>query len=132
MRRPTLITLIAFAVLSLAAYNAGRAAVAIQATELLLSLGLVAPQRALVVTGVLWALGWGVAAVGLFRLRRWARSWTPAAMVLYQANLWLVRLTLEKSPNEPLTRPADAAVSILSIAVVWAVLRWSRVRRAFL
>ena len=131
-RRTAAISLIAFAVLSLAAYNAWRATVAIRETDFLLSLGLVEPQRALIVTGVGWAIGWGIAAVGLYRLKRWAWRWTLVAIALYQANLWLVRLTLEKSSHEALTRPGDAAMSFLSIAGVWAILWWPRVRRAFL
>lgn len=133
MRRPFVITLLAFAMLSLAAFNAWRAVLAIQIQQLdfLRDFHLSGPQTALTLTGILWVFGFGAPAVGLFRLRRWARRWTLAAIVLYQANLWLIRLAFERSSTEPPTRPADAAISILSILLVWAILWWPRVRRAF-
>ncbi len=119
--------------LSLAAFNAWRAVLAVQIQQLdfLRDFDLSGPQTALTLTGILWAFGFGASAIGLFRLRRWARRWTLAAIALYQANLWLIRLAFERSSMEPLTRPADAAVSILSILLVWAILWWPRVRRAF-
>ena len=131
MKRPFVITLFALAVLSLAAYNAGRAIVAIRQYDLMHSLGLDAPQLALTLTGIAWAFGFGAAALGLYRLRPWARTWMLAAIVLYQANRWLLRLAFERSPDELLTRPADAAIAILSIVLVWAIALWPRVRRVF-
>ena len=95
------------------------------------SLGLDGPQAVLTLTGLTWTIGFGAAATGLFRLKLWARRWMLIAIVLYQANLWLVRLALEKSSDGPRTRPADAAISIVSIALVWVILYWPRVRRAF-
>jgi hypothetical protein len=133
MRRPLVITLLALAMLSLAGLNAWRAVLAIQIQQLdfLREYDLGGPQTALTLTGLLWAFGFGALAVGLFRLKRRARRWTLAAMVLYQVNLWLIRLAFERSSIEPLTRPADAAISILGILLVWAILWWPRVRRAF-
>jgi hypothetical protein len=131
MRRPFVITLIALAVLSLAAYNAGRAIAAIRQYDLMHSLGLDAPQFALALTGIVWAIGFGAAAFGLYRLKPWARAWMLAAIVLYQANRWLLRLAFERSTGEPLTRPADATIALLSIVLVWAIALWPRVRRVF-
>ena len=131
MKRPFRITLIALGVLSLAAFNAWRAMLVLQRFEDMRSQGLEGPALALLLTGTVWAVGFGAAAFGLYRLQRWARLWTMAAIALYQANLWLIRLSFEKSPDEPLTRPADAAIAILSIAVVWGVLSWPSLRRMF-
>jgi len=131
MERPFRITLIALGVLSLAAFNAWRAILVVLRFEYLRGLSLEGPALALALTGIVWAAGFGAAAIGLYRLRRWARLWSMAAIALYQANLWLIRLSFEKSPDEPLTRPADAAIAILSIAVVWGVLSWPSLRRMF-
>jgi len=131
MKRPFRITLIALGVLSLAVFNAWRAILVIQGSEDLRSLGLASLAIALLLTGIAWAILFGAAAFGVYRLRRWARLWTMAAIVLYQVNLWLIRLIFEKSPDELLTRPADAAIAVLSIAVVWGVLSWPSLRRVF-
>jgi hypothetical protein len=131
MKRPFRITLIVLGVLSLAVFNAWRAILAARQFEYLRGLSLEGPALALSLTGLVWAAGFGVAAIGLYRLRRWARLWTMAAIAFYTANLWLIRLIFEKSPDEPLTRPADAALAVLSIAVVWGVLSWPSLRRMF-
>jgi hypothetical protein len=123
--------MLALVVLSLAVFNAGRAVVAFRQAGLMSELGLSGALVALVITGAVWAIGFGAAAIGLYRLKRWARRWLLVAVILYQANLWWIRLTFERSSFEPLTRPADAALSILSVAVVWALLWWPRIRRAF-
>lgn len=131
MKRSFLITLFALGVLSLAAFNLQQALGASQQAEFMRSLGQAGPQAALTATGSAWAIGFGVAAIGLYRLKRWARRWLLVAIVLYQANLWLIRLSFGRSSYELLTRPTDAVISILSILFVWAFLSWPRVRRAF-
>jgi len=130
--RPFSVTFIALAVLSLAAANLVRLTQAMQQAELMRSLGLAAPQAALALTGAFWTIGFGLAAIGLYRMRRTARVWTLAAIVLYQANLWLIRFAFDKASAEPMTRPADAAITLLTILLVWAyLLFWPSVRRAF-
>jgi len=132
MKRPFRITLIALGVLSLALFNAWRAVLVARRLEDMRDLGLEGPAAAaLLLTGIVWAVGFGAAAFGLYRLRRWARRWAMAGIVLYQASLWLIRLIFEKSPDEPLTRPADAAIALLGIVVVWGVLSWPSLRRTF-
>src|SRR4030067_1113048 len=131
MRRPFRVTLFALAVLSLALFNLQRFTQALSQAEFMRSLGLHAPQIALAITGAAWSAGFGAAAIGLYRLKDWARRWTLAEIVLSQVNAWLIRLVFARSSDEALTRPADAAISILSIAVVWAFLFWPRVRQGF-
>jgi len=132
MKRPFRITLIALGVISLALFNAWRAVLVARRLEDMRDLGLEGPAAAaLLLTGIVWAVGFGAAAFGLYRLRRWARRWAMAGIVLYQASLWLIRLIFEKSPDEPLTRPADAAIALLGIVVVWGVLSWPSLRRTF-
>jgi len=131
MKRPFRVTLFAVAVLSLALFNLVRLGQALSQAELMRSLGLEAPLTALEITGAVWTLGFGVAAVGLYLLKRWAWRWMLAAIVLYQVNSWLIRIAIERSSDEMLTRPADMAISLLSIVLVWAFLFWPRVRRSF-
>ena len=131
MKRPFRVTLFALAVLSLALFNLARVVQAVREADLMLSHNLQAPLVANIVSGSVWAIGFGAAASGLYRLKRWARRWTLAAIVLYLINLWLIRLAFSRSSDEVLTRPADAAIAILSILVVWAFLFWPGVRRAF-
>lgn len=131
MKRPFRVILFAVAVLSLALFNAGRVIQAIHDANLFLNYNLQAALAANFFTGAFWAIGFGAAAIGLWRLRRWARTWMLIAIVVYLANLWIVRLAFARSSDEPSTRPADAALSILSIVIVWAFLFWPRVRKAF-
>ncbi len=131
MGRPLRVTVIAVTVLLLAAANFVRFVQVLNQAEFMRSLGLAGPWAAWGLTGALWTVGFGAAAIGLYRLKRPAWRWTLAAIVLYQANLWLIRLAFEESPTEALTRPADAAISILSVVIVWAVLLTPRARRVF-
>jgi len=112
-------------------FNLARVVQAVRQADLMLSHNLQAPLVANSVSGLAWAIGFGVAAIGLYRLQRRARRWTLAAIVLYLVNLWLIRLAFSRSSDEVFTRPADAALSMLSILVVWAFLFWPGVRRAF-
>lgn len=131
MRRPFVVTVLAVAVLLLSAANLIVLAQALEQADFMRSLGLEGPLAAHVISGAVWTIGFGAAAVGLARLKRWAWRWALAAIVLYQADVWLMRLAFEKSATGAQSRPADAALSILSILLVWAILLWPRVRRAF-
>jgi type VI protein secretion system component VasK len=84
-----------------------------------------------IVTGAAWSIGFVIAALGLWRLKAWGRHWLLIAIVAYQLQVWIGRLTLERSSYEALTRPAAVAVSIGSIAIVWFSLYLPKIRRAF-
>jgi hypothetical protein len=131
MRRPFVVTAVAVAVLLLAAFNLLRLVEAANRAELLRSLGLDGPLAALIATGAVWAIGFGAAGIGLYRLKRWAWRWTLIASVLYQANDWLIRLAFEKSATDAQTRGVDALFSLFSVIFVWAILLLPRVRQAF-
>ena len=131
MRRPFSVTLLAVAVLLLALFNLLRFTQALDDAYLMIDLHLAAPLAANFSTGAMWGIGFGALSIGLCRLRRWARNGTLIAIVLYHINVWLIRLIFSQSPDEVLTRPVDAAISALSILVVWGVLFLPRVRRAF-
>ncbi len=131
VKRPFGVTLLAVAVLLLAAWNAGQAAVAAQQLSFMRSLGAGVPGELLVVTGATWAIGFVIATLGLWRLTAWGRHWTLIVVVAYQLQIWIERFTLERSSYEALTRPAAVAFSIGSMAIVWLVLFLPKIRRAF-
>ena len=78
--------------------------------------------------GLTWAIGFGLAAWGLWRLKAWGRWWMLIAIVVYQLQMWLERLTLVRTSYEELTRPADQFLSVLSILVVWGFLFLPKIR----
>ena len=131
MKRPFAVTLLALCVLLLAVWNAWQTLRAVQQYDLMQSLGLSTPAVLLVVTGVTWAVGFGLAAWGLWRLKAWGRWWMLIAIVVYQLQIWLERLTLVRTSYEELTRPAGLFISVLSILVVWGFLFLPKIRRLY-
>ncbi len=131
MKRPFVVTLFALLVLLLAAWNVWQVFSAFQAYALMRSLNLTTEANLLIVMGLTWAIGFGLAAWGLWRMRSWGRIWTLIAIVVYQLQQWLMRLTLMRSAEEVIRRPADLALSLLSIALVWGFLFIPRVRRLY-
>ena len=121
----------ALAVLLLAVWNAGQAAVAAQRLSFMQSLGVGIPGELLIVTGAAWAIGFLIAAIGLWRLKPWGRHWSLIAIVAYELQIWIGRFTLERSSYEPLIRPADMIISISSVLIVWLILYLPKIRRAF-
>ena len=130
-QRPFSVTLLALAGLLLAVYNAFRALAATRQFEFMQSLGVGTPAILLAVIGVTWAIGFAIAAFGLWRVRAWGRRWMLIAIVAYEINFWIARLTLERTAYEQLTRPADAIVTLLIVIGVWGFLFWPGTRRAF-
>ena len=131
LRRPLAVTFFALCVLLFAIWNAWLALRAVQQYDFMQSLGLAAPAVLLVVTGATWAIGFGLAAWGLWRLKSWGRYWMLLAIVVYQIQMWIERLALARTSYEELTRPAGLFISLLSIVVVWGFLFWPQIRRQY-
>lgn len=131
LKRPSSVTLLAVAVLLLAAWNAGQALTAAQQLSFMQSQGVGVPGELLIVTGTTWAIGFLIAAFGLWRLKAWGRRWMLIAIVAYLLQVWIERFTLERSFYEALTRPADLVVSLCAIIGVWSFLFLPKIRRAF-
>ena len=131
MKRPFAVTIFALLVLLLAAWNAFQVLSALQHYNLLSALKLSTEANLLIVIGATWAIGFGLAAWGLWRRRSWGRTWMLIAIVAYQAQQWLMRLSLMRSSDEVIRRPADAFLSLLSIAVVWGFLFIPKIRRLY-
>jgi hypothetical protein len=112
-------------------WNAWQAAIAARKISFMQSLGVGVPGEILIVIGATWAIGFLIAALGLWRLKAWGRHWALIVIVAYQLQVWIERFTLERSSYEALTRPAAVAFSIGSIAIVWLILFLPKIRRAF-
>ena len=128
MKRPFVVTLFALLVLLLAAWNVWQVLSVLQRYDFMRSLNLTTEANILIVIGLTWAIGFGLAAWGLWRLQSWGRTWMLIAIVAYQLQQWLMRLSLMHSSAEVIRRPADAFLSMLSIAVVWGILFIPKVR----
>ena len=131
MKRPFIVTIFALWVLLLAAWNAFQVWSVFQRYDFMRSLDLAAEANLLMVMGVTWAIGFGLAAWGLWRLRSWGRTWMLIAIIAYQAQQWIMRFTLVRSSDEVVRRPADLFLSLLSIVVVWGFLFIPKIRRLY-
>lgn len=131
MKRQFVVTIFALLVLLLAAWNAFQVWSVIQQYDFMRRLGLATEANILMIIGVTWAIGFGLAAWGLWRMRSWGRTWMLIAIVAYQAQQWIMRLSFMRSSDEVIRRPADIFLSLLSIAVVWGFLFIPKVRRLY-
>ena len=131
MKRPFVVTLFSLLVLLLAVWNAFQIFSVWQRYDLMRTLDLTTEANLLIVIGLTWAIGFGLAAWGLWRLRSWGRVWMLIAIVAYQAQQWIMRFALMRSPDEVIRRPADVVLSLLSIAVVWGFLFIPKIRRLY-
>ena len=131
MKRPFVVTIFVLLVLLLAAWNAFQVWSAFQRYDFMRSLDLATEANILIVSGVTWAIGFGLAAWGLWRMRSWGRTWMLIAIVVYQAQQWIMRLSLMRSSDEVIRRPADVFLALLSIAVVWGFLFIPKIRRLY-
>ena len=131
MKRPTSVTFFGLLVLLLAAYNAWRAILAMQEYDFMQSQGIEVAATMSIVIGATWAIGFALAAVGLWRLQAWGRRWMLIAIVVYQVHIWIARLALERTSYESLTRSADAVLALLLMVGVWGFLFWPSIRRLY-
>ncbi len=131
MKRPLAVTIFALLVLLLAAWNAFQVVSAVQRYDLMRALNLNTEANLLILMGLTWTTGFGLAAWGLWRLRSWGRTWMLVAIVAYQAQQWIMRLSLMRSSDEVIRRPADFWLSLLSIAVVWVFLFIPKIRKLY-
>ena len=92
MKRPLVVTIFVLLVLLLAAWNAFQVWSALQRYNFMRRLDLATEANILIVIGVTWTIGLGLAAWGLWRMRAWGRTWLLIAIVAYQAQHWVMRL----------------------------------------
>ncbi len=131
MKRPFVVTIFALLVLLLAAWNVFQIFSVAQHYDLMNALNLTTQANLLVIIGLTWSIGFGLAAWGLWRLRSWGHTWMLIAIIIYQAQQWIMRFTLVRSSDEVIRRPADVFLSLLSIVVVWGFLFIPKIRRLY-
>jgi hypothetical protein len=131
MARPRSVTFVALLVLSLAVFNLVSVISVVQAYTVLAGLGLALPPALLAAASGLWTVVFGALAIGLWRLKQWARLGTLAALPLYLAQIWAERLFFGRSDYVRVSAPFYAVVHLLLLLLVWGLLGRGRVRRAF-
>src|SRR5512136_1698495 len=100
MKRPFVVTLFSLLVLLLAAWNAFQVWRAFQSYDLMHTLNVTTEANLRIITGLTWAIGFGLAVWGLWRRRSWGRTWTLIAIVAFGIQYWLMRLSLTRSSDE--------------------------------
>lgn len=131
MPRPTSVTILALAVLCIAAYHALGAAAAIQGYTVLQQLPLALPPAYLLGRGVVWAAVFAALAGGLWWMKHWARLGTPIALTVYVAAGWVERLGFAQSDYAQVSAPCFAALQVLGLALVWGLLLRRPTRQSF-
>jgi uncharacterized membrane protein (DUF2068 family) len=131
MPRPKSVTLLAVLVSSVAAINLLGVISSVRRYTILSHLPLSLPAGALAASAAVWAVAFGLLAVGLWRLKQWARRGTLVAIPVYLAQIWVERLVFGQSDFLRVTIPFYAVLHVLTLALVWGILLRRPVRRAF-
>ena len=131
MPRPTSVTILALAVLCLAAFNLLGAVSGLQRYAFLSHLLLSLPLPYRIGSRMVWSAGFGALTVGLWRLRQWGRVGTLAAFSLYAAQGWFDRLVFSRSDYARETIPFSLMLTVIGLAWVWGVLLRRKVRQSF-
>jgi hypothetical protein len=131
MPRPRSVTLLALLVLSIAAFNALGLVSGVRRYTLLSRLPLSLPPAVPIGSSAFWAAAFGLLALGLWWMKRWARRGTLAAVTLYLAQFWIERLVFGQSDYIRMTILFDVGLHTLVLIVVWGNLLRPKVRQAF-
>jgi len=121
----------ALAVLYLGAVNLARAALALNPSSFEQTLPLAMPLPYLAAGGLVWGMVFIAAAVGVWRLRPWARRLLLSAIVIYQAHIWINHFIFDTSDYARLVWPFQVGVSAAWVVAVWGFLFLPGVRRRF-
>lgn len=130
-RRPRAITILCIILLALSGFSALGALSAYQRWTFLNQQALTVPPGYLLAGDAVWAVAFGVAAVGLWRRERWARLGSPLALTLYIAHDWINRLWFNPSDYGQVTQPCAAVFHIVVLALAWGVLGRPGAQRYF-
>lgn len=120
-RKLLFVLLMAFALANIA-----RCGLAVQQAITLPDLPLPAAAWANALAGAVWAIGFGLGALGVFLRLRVARRGAPGLMALYHAHMWLNRALFARSENAPLTIEFNLALTALAIVLAAALAFLSR------
>jgi hypothetical protein len=131
MPRPRSVTLLALLVLSLASFNLLSLTSGLRRYTVLRSLPLSLPPAVPIASGALWTAVFGLLAIGLWRLKRWARWGTLAAVTLYLAQVWVELLAFGQSDYIRTTVWFYVVVDGLILLWVWGTLLRPKVQQSF-
>ena len=131
MPRPRSVTFVALLVFSMAVFNLVSVISVVQAYTVLAGLELALPPWVLAAASGFWTVVFGALAVGLWRLKQWARLGTMAAVAVYLAQIWAERLFFGRSDYARVSTPFYAVMHLVLLALVWGILWRGKVRRAF-
>jgi hypothetical protein len=129
--RPSSVTLLALLVLLLSVFNLLGAISAAQRYTVLSQLPLSLPAAYLLLKSLVWAVVFAALAVGLWRLREWARRGTLAAASLYVALGWAERLLFAQSDYARTSLPFFLVFQSLWLLWVWVTLLRRSARQRF-
>ena len=131
MPRPRTVTLLAWWVLCIAAFNALGVISGIRRYTVLSQLPLTLPPAVPIVSSAIWTAVFSLLALGLWRLKRWARWGTLAAMTLYLAQFWIERLVFGQTDYIRMTIWYYVGLDAVILLFVWGGLLRPKVRKAF-
>jgi hypothetical protein len=131
MPRPLSVTLLALAVLCLAAFNLLGAVSGFQQYAFLRSLPLAVSPVYLITSRAGWAVAFGALAFGLWRLKQWGRVGTLAIFTLYVAQSWVDRWLFDRTDFARALAPYALGISLVALAVVWGILLHRKTRQSF-
>jgi hypothetical protein len=118
-------------VLCITGFNALGLVYGIRRYTVLTRLALSLPPALLLAGNALWAVAFGVMAIGLWWLRPWARWGTLAAITLYLIQFWIERLVFGTTDYLQTTVWFYVGLDVIVWAMFWAILWRPKVRRAF-
>jgi len=128
---PLSILLLGGWIAALGAVNVIRVIQAIQLADFIISLGLSLPPYLLIGVSAVWALVFLACALGLWRLRSWARRATVIAVPLYELALLAGRALFARSDYARQAWPSALIWAGVTILLTWVLLSLPGARRAF-
>ena len=131
MPRPRSVTLLALFVLLIGVFNALGLAGGVRRYTVLASLPLRLPPAVPIVSAAFWTAAFGLLAVGLWRMQRWARWGTLAAVTLYLAQAWIEQLVFGQSDYLRTTTWFYAWLEAVLLVYVWVSLLRPGIRQLF-
>jgi hypothetical protein len=129
--RPQSVTFLVLVALGLSAFNLLGAVSAGQRYTVLSQLPLSLPAAYLLASSAVWAVVFGALAVGLWRLREWARRGMLAAATLYVAVGWAERLLFARSDYARESLPFLLMFQAAWLLLVWGILLRRGARQSF-
>ena len=131
MPRPRSVTLLALLLLLIGAFNVLGLASGVRRYTVLTSLPMSLPPAVPIASAAFWAVVFSLLAVGLWRMKRWARRGALAAVTLYLAQAWIEQLVFGQSDYLRTTTWFYAGLDAALLLFVWGSLLRPGIRQTF-